>query len=39
VVGRTSAVRQRYYAITAERRVTHPGVVAITSAARTKVFA
>ena len=39
VVGRTSAVRQRYYAITAERRVKHPGVVAITSAARTKVFA
>jgi LysR family transcriptional activator of nhaA len=38
-VGRTSAVRQRYYAITAERRVKHPGVVAITSAARTKVFA
>jgi LysR family transcriptional regulator, transcriptional activator of nhaA len=39
VVGRTSAVRQRYYAITAERRVKHHGVVAITSAARTKVFA
>ena len=39
IVGRTSAVRERYYAITAERRVKHPGVVAITSAARTKVFA
>jgi LysR family transcriptional activator of nhaA len=39
VVGRTSAVRQRYYAMTTERRVKHPGVVAITSAARTKVFA
>ena len=38
VVGRTSAVRERYYAITAERRVKHPGVVAITSTARTKVF-
>lgn len=38
VVGRTSAVRQRYYAISAERRLKHPGVVAITSAARTKVF-
>jgi len=38
VVGRTSAVRERYYAITAERRVKHPGVVAITSTARAKVF-
>ena len=39
IVGRTSAVRERYYAITAERRLKHPGVVAITSAARTEVFA
>jgi len=38
VVGRTSAVRERYYAISAERRLKNPGVVAITSAARTKVF-
>lgn len=38
VVGRTSAVRERYYAISAERRLKHPGVVAITSAARTNVF-
>ena len=38
IVGRTSAVRERYYAISAERRIKHPGVVAITSAARTKVF-
>jgi LysR family transcriptional activator of nhaA len=38
VVGRTSAVRERYYAISAERRLTHAGVVAITSAARTEVF-
>jgi len=38
VVGRTPAVRERYYAISAERRLKHPGVVAITSAARTKVF-
>jgi LysR family transcriptional activator of nhaA len=35
VVGRTPAVRERYYAISAERRLTHPGVVAITSVART----
>jgi LysR family transcriptional activator of nhaA len=38
VVGRTNAVRERYYAISAERRLKHPGVVAITSAARTEVF-
>ena len=38
VVGRTPAVRERYYAISAERRLKHPGVVAITSVARTKVF-
>src|SRR5512134_1698570 len=38
-VGRTSAVRERYYAISAERRLKHPGVLAITSAARDEVFA
>lgn len=38
VVGRTSAVRERYYAISAERRLKHPGVVAITSAARRELF-
>lgn len=38
IVGRTSAVLERYYAISAERRLKHPGVVAITSAARTEVF-
>jgi LysR family transcriptional activator of nhaA len=38
VVGRTSEVRERYYAITAERRLKHPAVVAITSTARSKVF-
>jgi len=38
VVGRTRTVRERYYAISAERRLKHPGVVAITSAARTEVF-
>jgi LysR family transcriptional activator of nhaA len=37
-VGRTSAVRERYYAISAERRLSHPGVLAITSAARDDVF-
>ena len=38
-VGRTAAVRERYYAITAERRLKHPGVLAITNAARDEVFA
>ena len=38
VVGRTAAVRERYFAISVERRIKHPAVVAITSAARTQVF-
>jgi LysR family transcriptional activator of nhaA len=38
VVGRVAAVREQYYAISVERRLTHPGVVAITSAARGKLF-
>ena len=38
VVGRTQAVRERYYAISVERRLTHPAVAAITSAARTEMF-
>lgn len=36
--GRTAAVRERYYAISAERRLKHPGVLAITSAARDELF-
>jgi LysR family transcriptional activator of nhaA len=36
--GRTAAVRERYYAISAERRVKHPGVLAVTSAARDELF-
>lgn len=39
LVGRTPAVRERYYAISAERRVRHPGVLAITNAARDELFA
>ena len=39
VVGRTSAVRERYYAISVERRLKHAGVAAITNAARTEIFA
>lgn len=37
-VGRTHAVKERYYAISVERRLTHAGVVAITSAARGGLF-
>lgn len=38
VIGRTSAVRDRYYAISVERRLKHPAVVAITNTAREDVF-
>lgn len=38
-VGRTADVRERYYAISADRRLKHPGVIAITDAARTRLFA
>lgn len=37
-VGRVQEVRERYYAISVERRLKHPGVLAITTAARTEVF-
>jgi LysR family transcriptional activator of nhaA len=39
VAGRTNAVRERYYAISVERRLKHPAVLAICEAAREKVFA
>jgi LysR family transcriptional regulator, transcriptional activator of nhaA len=39
VVGRTDACRQRFYAITPERKLTHPVVTAITSDARARLFA
>ena len=38
MVGRIEAVRERYYVISAERRLKHPGVLAITSAARDQLF-
>lgn len=38
VVGRAPKVRERYYAISAERRLKHPGVLAITATARTELF-
>ena len=39
VIGRTEACRQRFYAITPERRMTHPAVTAMTSDARERLFA
>lgn len=38
VVGRTEDVKERFYAISAERRIKHPAVSAITEAARTGLF-
>jgi LysR family transcriptional regulator, transcriptional activator of nhaA len=38
VVGRTDAVRERFYAISVERRLKHPAVVAITAGARRDLF-
>jgi LysR family transcriptional activator of nhaA len=37
-VGRTEAVRGRFYAISVERRLKHPAVVAITETARREIF-
>ena len=38
LVGRIAAVRERFYAITLERQVKHPGVVALFSSAREELF-
>ena len=38
VLGRTDAVRSRYYAISVERRLKHPAVVAICETARREIF-
>lgn len=38
LVGRLPEVRERFYAISAERRLKHPAVVAISSAAKTELF-
>ena len=37
-IGKTDAVTESYWAISAERRVRHPAVVAICEAARTSLF-
>jgi LysR family transcriptional activator of nhaA len=38
IIGRTEEIRERFYAISAERRIKHPAVSAITEAARTGLF-
>jgi len=38
LIGRTDECQQQFYAITAERKLTHPAVLAITSAARRRLF-
>lgn len=38
VVGRIDSLRERFYAISVERKVKHPAVVAIADAAREKLF-
>lgn len=38
VLGRTDAVKERFYAITGERKIKNPAALAIASAAREKLF-
>ena len=38
VIGRIEQVRERFYAISVERRLKHPAVVAISEAAKEKLF-
>lgn len=38
VVAELEEVRERFYAVTAERKIAHPGVKAITEGARTQLF-
>ena len=38
VIGRTTEVTERFFAISAERRIKHPAVSAITEAARSELF-
>jgi LysR family transcriptional activator of nhaA len=37
-LGATDEVRERFYAISTERRVRHPAVAAVTERARTELF-
>jgi len=38
VVGRVEAIREKYFAISTERKLKHPGVIAISEAARKQLF-
>ena len=38
VLGRTDELVEEFYAISVERRITHPCIAAITRAARTQLF-
>lgn len=38
VIGRSEEVKERFYAITMKRKLVHPGVVAISNAAKRNVF-
>jgi LysR family transcriptional activator of nhaA len=38
VIARTDALRERFYAISAERRIKHPAVATITTSARNDLF-
>ncbi|PRQ04796.1 transcriptional activator NhaR [Enhygromyxa salina] len=38
VIGRTDTIQERFYAITVERRLEHPGVVAVSESAKRTLF-
>jgi len=38
VIGQTNEIRERFYAISVERKISHPAVVAITETAREWLF-
>lgn len=38
VIGRTDEIKQRFYAISAERKVTHPAISAVCTTARDEIF-
>jgi LysR family transcriptional activator of nhaA len=39
LVGRSEAVREKVYAISTERRIRHPAVIAISEGAQSRLFA
>ena len=39
VVGRIDEVRETFYAVTGERKITHPSVLRLAEVAQTKLFA